>query len=853
MTHKDEHSLAPEDRPASEPDIVVVIDTETTADAYQDLLFGSCGIWIDGRLHRVIVFHTDSPAKRDLGILRTQVKKLVIQNVKAEQMHASLFIDGVFYPYVYDSHATLVGFNLPFDLSRLAIGHGLGRGTWKGGFVFTLSKNRFRPTIRIKSLDSTKAFIEFASPPRRNQRHARGYYRGRFLDLRTLGFTLTNERLTLQLACKLFQTEHQKTEIEEYGKTTPELIEYNIKDIVATHDLCVKMIERQNSFHVTKPPDKVYSPASIGKEYLKQMGIKHFLEQNPDFSPEVLGYIMTTYFGGRSEVRIRKKPVKVRYMDFASMYPSLFSLMDLWPFLTAERIECVEATKEIRRLVEKADLQTLRDPTVWQQMVAIVQIQPDNDILPARAPYGDKRVYNIGINHLTSPKPLWNTLADVLASKLLTGKSPKILRAIRFVPQGRQSGLVPTQIVGGSTVNPDEDLFLKLRELRKKTQRERDRNPEESPQYRKLDTIQIELKIIANAASYGIFIEINTDDRKPEVDVYGLEYFKCKASKNEEFGRFFHPIVSTVLTSGARLLLAMAEAWLHQHAGYYAFCDTDSMAVSPFHWKKLQQLFEPLNPMLGEPFLKLEDENHDEHDNLRELWFYGISAKRYVLYHLDEKGEPVPVKWSSHGLGHLLHDKQDTWEKQLWTNILRHALGKISKEQLLEQYANDYAVAKLALTTPHLLRRVKALNEGNPPSMQVKPYNFVLGGSPTMTGENGEPIIPLTQFTSQYGQAPYQPFIDANSGKLYDEATELYWKKLDKTVKDYIDHPESKFDNGNHCGTMVRRHLTVQAVRYIGKESNELEDAEILGVNNESYLEYSRDVEETATSDFLAK
>ena len=284
---------------------------------------------------------------------------------------------------------------------------GLGRKKWRGGFTFTLSKNRFRPPIHIKSLDSTKAFIEFASPPRRNQRHPRQHYKGRFLDLRTLGFALTNEKLTLELACKLFQTEHQKTEIEEYGKITSESIDYNFNDILAAHDLYVKMIERYDSFHLTLPPEKAYSPASIGKQYLKQMGIKPFLEQNPDFPPEVLGYVMTTYCGGRSEVRIRKKPVKVRYMDFASMYPSLFSLMGLWPFLTAERIECVDATKEIRRLVEKTDLQTLRDPAFWQQMAAIVQIQPDDDTMPVRAPYGDKRVYNIGINHLTSPEPLW--------------------------------------------------------------------------------------------------------------------------------------------------------------------------------------------------------------------------------------------------------------------------------------------------------------------------------------------------------------------------------------------------------------------------------------------------------------
>lgn len=109
-----------------------------------------------------------------------------------------------------------------------------------------------------------------------------------------------------------------------------------------------------------------------------------------------------------------------------------------------------------------------------------------------------------------------------------------------------------------------------------------------------------------------------------------------------------------------------------------------------------------------------------------------------------------------------------------------------------------------------------------------------------MTSENGEPIIPLTQFTSQYAQAPCQPLIDANSGKPYEVNTELFWKRLDKTVEDYIDHPESKFDNDNHCGTMPRRHFTVQAVTYIGKEANEMEQTEVLGICDEIYVEHRK-------------
>ena len=471
------------------PDIVAVIDTETTTDTYLSLKFGSFGIWVAGRLHRFIIFYSDNLQESEIQALTAFAGKQ-IESVSTKVMPLSCFVDDVFYPVVYDSHARLVGFNLPFDLSRLATHYGLGRRNWRGGFSFTLSKNSFRTPIHIKSLDSTKAFIEFAKPPKRNQHHKRSHYKGSFLDLRTLGFALTNEKLTLELACEGFQAAHRKTRSTEHGKITAEYVEYNINDVLATHDVCLKMIEQYNSFHLTLRPEKAYSPASIGKHYLTQMGIRSFLKQNPEFPREVLGYIMTTFHGGRSEVRIRKKPVKVRYMDFTSMYPSLSSLIGLWPFLTAERIECLDVTKEIQRLVEKADLQTLRDPAVWQKMGTIVQIKPDDDTLPVRAPYGDKHAYNIGINRLTSPEPLWYALPDVLASKLLGDKSPKILRAIKFVPQGRQSGLVPTQIVGGSTVNPDEDLFLKLRELRKKTQNERDQQPTDSPEREMFDIIQ---------------------------------------------------------------------------------------------------------------------------------------------------------------------------------------------------------------------------------------------------------------------------------------------------------------------------------------------------------------------------
>jgi hypothetical protein len=98
-------------------------------------------------------------------------------------------------------------------------------------------------------------------------------------------------------------------------------------------------------------------------------------------------------------------------------------------------------------------------------------------------------------------------------------------------------------------------------------------------------------------------------------------------------------------------------------------------------------------------------------------------------------------------------------------------------------------VAKLALTNPSQLSRVRAISKKNCTS-QSKPYSFFLVGSPTMLDRAGKPIIPVTPFTREYERAPNQHFVDAKTGKPYNEATEFYWKTLKKTVEEYIDHPK---------------------------------------------------------------
>jgi len=810
--------------------MVLVLDTETTTDQYQNLLFGSCGIWITGNLHRFILFHGDSLGKSQTEVVR-RFSGQSVQGVSLEVMTRSEFIESVFYPWAYDARALCVGFNLPFDLSRGASGYGLARKRFTNGFSLKLLDSKFHPRIRIKSLDSKRAFIEFGQVNNGTE------YAGRFLDLHTLAFAMTNKNMSLETACDHFDAPIKKRTPQTHGRVTEDYVNCNIQDTLSTHSLFQRMLERYHELRASIRPEQAYSPASLGKSYLEQMGIKSFLEKNPTFPRQLLGRIMTTFYGGRAEIKIRKEPVKVRYMDFTCTYPALFVLMGLWPFLISERIEYEDATDDTRKLLAETSLESMNQTVIWEKLSVIVLVKPDADTLPVRTHFGNERnVWNIGLCELTSRTPLWYPLPDVAASKLLAGRSPRILKAVRFKAKGVQEGLSDIDIVGGIHVSKNENLIRKLVEARSLKKKEQDEHFSEPSLLGRLDREQEALKTIANSISYGIFIEVNTEEQAESVGVYGLDAFRSNASKKEIFGRYFHPIVAALLTSGARLMVAVAEAWLKEHRGYYAFCDTDSLAVSPNHWMKLQEFFELLNPFsTGDRLLKLEKENYDRRGNLIDPWFYGISAKRYVLFRY-ENGEPEPVKWSSHGLGHLIRNEEN-WEKKLWRNILRYALGRITKEDLLSDYSGQYAVSKLVVSTAHVMKRIATLNRGKKYCGRVKPFNFVCVGQPCVIGQERRLVHPMTSFADPR-LAPYQPFVDYKTGRLYDKHTEAYWKTLDSVVGAYLGHPESKFRDGDRKGRLHRRSIRVKKICYIGKEANELEESEVLGVEKNSYTQY---------------
>ena len=341
------------------PDAMLVFDTETRTDRTQRLTFGSYRFVVAGQLVKENLFYGDDLPVKDRRILERHVATPSAV-IPAEDIHdVSLltrdqFVDKLF-KNAYKGRCLLIAFNFPFDISRVACNFANARGRFAGGFSLDLwsyadRRNRFRPSICIKHIDSKRALKGFTrrkepdeedlipegSPT--GQQEEDYAFRGHFLDLRTLAFALTDKSYTLEKACEDFGVEHGKQRVARHGVVTDKYIKYNRRDVLATSELAIKLLEEYDKHDIELQETKAYSPASIGKAYLRRMGVKPILQRQRDFPKSYLGYAQSAFFGGRTSAHIRNVPIPVVYTDFLSMYPTVNSLMGLWRFVTARKI-----------------------------------------------------------------------------------------------------------------------------------------------------------------------------------------------------------------------------------------------------------------------------------------------------------------------------------------------------------------------------------------------------------------------------------------------------------------------------------------------------------------------------------
>jgi hypothetical protein len=396
------------------------------------------------------------------------------------------------------------------------------------------------------------------------------------------------------------------------------------------------------------------------------MGITPFLKQHPDFPRDVLGRAMVAYVGGRVESRLRKQAVPVVYVDFLSMYPTVNANIGLWQFFTCQHIEGDDVTSEVRDLVDRVTTDDLFQRDTWKQLTVLCLVEPKGEVLPARAMYERGGAWQIGINPLHSRTPLWMTLADVIAAKLLGDRAPHIQEAIRLTPIGNQAGLERVKLLGEIEIDPARDDFFKtIVEQRALLSRRNDLTKLER------DWRRLLLKVIVNSSSYGITAEMNPKrlgSSTEQVTVWANdEPFTQLLHEIEEPGEYCFPPLAAIITGAARLMLALLEHCVTDLGGTHVMADTDSMAIvanqggglipcdggtyrlpdgtpavralSHVQVEEIVDRFallSPYDPDVIGSVLKIEDDNRDADGNWLPLHTYSISAKRYALLTPDD-------------------------------------------------------------------------------------------------------------------------------------------------------------------------------------------------------------------------
>ena len=211
-------------------------------------------------------------------------------------------------------------------------------------------------------------------------------------------------------------------------------------------------------------------------------------------------------------------------------------------------------------------------------------------------------------------------------------------------------------------------------------------------------------------------------DDKVEVTCHGInpEPYACQVAHPELRGEFWFSPLGSLITAGARLMLALLDRCISKLHGTYVMEDTDSMAMvateygglvpcpgGPFRmpdgrsavralsWREVAEIvarFTKLNPYTDKSrsILKIERDNYDpETGEQRQVYCLAISSKRYALFLRNDDGNPILLqkginnhedRWSEHGLGHLRNpldpESEDRdWIRQAWISVVRRTLS----------------------------------------------------------------------------------------------------------------------------------------------------------------------------------
>ena len=161
---------------------------------------------------------------------------------------------------------------------------------------------------------------------------------------------------------------------------------------------------------------------------------------------------------------------------------------------------------------------------------------------------------------------------------------------------------------------------------------------------------------------------------------------------------------------------------------------------------------------------------------------------------------------------------------------------------------------------PYLMKSFEALNAGKPYALQIKPFNFLLTAHVIPFGHpervDPEKFHLISPYDSDPSKWLEKEWIDQHSKKRFRITTQGHCgsrrtariKSYGDVITEYEFHPEAKCAAafGNICdrqtvGLLQRRHMKIDLIKSIGKESNSLEsvDEGLERCERNVYTEYS--------------
>ena len=436
------------------------------------------------------------------------------------------------------------------------------------------------------------------------------------------------------------------------------------------------------------------------------------------------------------------------------------------------------------------------------------------------------------------------------------------MEAFRLVAGEPQSDLRPVKFGDVVDIDPDEENFFN-RIVEERAKMKKGLSP-----YANIDDIEageLALKIMANAGSYGIFVETNVEELPDEGENSVREMDLWSSNKDEEPyslttdapetpGPFSFPPLAAMITAGSRLLLSLIQYEVLKRDGVYAFCDTDSMAVvsrpdggslsingcnkpirilTPADVGEIIEKIDRLNPYDKTIVPHLLKREHPEHDVLYAL---SIGSKRYALY--DRRNKEVEVvEWKELALGAVMPtagDDDPDWTRTWWAGIVSRRSCPLP---------NSILVHRHSVQTAETYRLFKWLNFGISYQKQIKPFNFLILASRHSLDADQDRGPVIAPFNTDPGAWMTIPWIERSSGDQVSITIDLGEPSTDneplvcvRTIHDYyrqyVSVKPSKFTlpPGEQPGLLGYRKVRKGSLTLIGKESSPLIDATDAGL-----------------------